>query len=215
MKDKKQLAMPLFLAFLFVVWGGYRFLTRNNEWVDELIFKPLIWIFPVLFIVKKIEKKSLETVGLTTKNLFRNLYIGWGIGALFAFEGIMTNAFKYGGVAFSPESFKPAELIMLILISFFTAFSEELAFRGYILTRLNDFLKNSITAIILTAILFSLLHIPIALFVLHYSLVDLISFEWVMFVMGVVNGYLFIRMKSIVVPVMSHSLWNLAIVLFR
>lgn len=215
MKEKKQLALPLFVVFLFVVWGAYRFLTRNNEWVDELIFKPVIWVLPVLYIVKKIEKKSLETIGLTNKNLFRNLYIGWGVGALFAFEGIVTNAFKYGGVSFSPESFKPMELLTLILISFFTAFSEELVFRGYVMTRLSEGLKNPMFANVLAALLFSLLHVPIALYVLHYNVVDLISFEWVMFVMGVVNGYLFIRMKNIVVPVMSHSLWNLAIVLFR
>lgn len=215
MKEKKQLVLPLFVVFLFVVWGGYRFLTRNNEWMDELIFKPLIWVLPVLYIVKKIEKKSVETVGLTKKFLFRNLYIGWGVGALFAFEGIVTNAFKYGGVSFAPESFKPMELMSLILISLFTAFSEELAFRGYIMTRLSEGLKNAMLANILAAVLFSILHIPIALYVLHYSVVDLISFEWVMFVMGVVNGYLFIRMKNIVVPVMSHSLWNMAIVLFR
>jgi len=215
MKEKKQLALPLFVIFLFVVWGTYRFFTNNSEGVDELIVKPIIWVLPVLFIVKKVERQSLESVGLTTKNLFRNIYIGWGLGALFAFEGIITNAFKYGGVSFAPESFKPFELLTLVLISFFTAFSEELAFRGYIMTRLAEKLKNNLMANILAAILFALMHVPIAIYVLHYSAVDLISFEWVMFVLGVINGYLFMRLKSLVVPVLSHSMWNLAIILFR
>lgn len=215
MKGKKQLALPLFVAFLFVVWGGYRFFTRNSDWVDELLFKPLIWVLPVLYIVKRIEKQSLETVGLTSRNLFRNLYIGWGLGALFAFEGIVTNAFKYGGVTFSPESFKGIELLTLVIMSILTAFSEELTFRGYIMTRLSVELKNTALANLLAALLFSILHIPIAVYVLHYSFVDLVSFEWVMFVLGILNGYLFARLRSLVVPVMSHSLWNLAIVLFR
>lgn len=215
MKDKKQLTLPLFVVFLFVVWGGYRVITRNSEWVDELLFKPLIWVLPVIYIVIKIEKKSLETIGLTSKNLFRNMYLGWGLGALFAFEGIVTNSFKYGGVTFAPESFKFFELLTLIVIALFTAFSEELAFRGYIMTRLAEKLKNNLSANIMAAVLFALLHIPIAFFVLHYSAVDLISFEWVMFVLGVVNGYLFMRVKSLAVPVMSHALWNLAIILFR
>jgi len=127
----------------------------------------------------------------------------------------VTNAFKYGGVSFSPESFKAVELIMLVLISFFTAFSEELVFRGYIMTRLAQGLKNDLMANVLAAVLFALLHIPIAIYVLHYSAVDLLSFEWVMFVLGIVNGYLFSKVRSLAIPVMSHSLWNLAIILFR
>jgi uncharacterized protein len=202
-----------FLLFLF--WSCYRFFFRFPEWFDEYLVKPLFWIGLVLFVVFSIEKRSLASIGLSGERLFRNIYIGLGIGTIFAIEGLVVNFIKYGRWSFIPSSSTYESFIFLLITSFVTGFVEELFSRGYLMSRLMEFLKSEVFANLISSILFVFIHIPIAVFVLHYSFLDLIIYLWTIFLLGLANGYIFARTKTIVAPTVSHALWNLSIVLFR
>lgn len=202
-------------VFILITWSIYRYFFRLSEWFEEIIIKPIIWLGPTFLILFFEEKRKIETLGLTFKNFFKNLYLGWGLGAFFAFEGLIANAVKYRGLLFIPMGLTAFDLSKMLAISLFTAFSEELVFRGYILNRLNGVFKNEILSNFISAILFSLIHLPIALFVLQYSLPSLISYLFLMMVLGIANGYIFLRTESIVTPTISHSLWNFSVMMFR
>jgi len=213
---KTSVKIPLIFWFLLVIfWGTYRYFIRLPEELDELIIKPIVWIGGVFYIVLFLEKRSLSSIGWTTYKFFENLYLGWGIGAFFALEGMFVNAIKYRGLLFFPMGLTAFDLTRILALSLATGLSEETVFRGYIFSRFSESLKNEWLANILSSLMFSITHLPIALFVLQYNISMLISYEIMLFVLGLANGFIFARRKSIVAPTISHALWNLAVVLFR
>ena len=114
-------------GWILLAWSLYRYFIKLPEWADEFIFKPLIFVVPVLWYVLAKEKRRLESVGLTMKNFFPSLYIGLGLGFLFALEGIAANAIKYGKLNIVPiDALQQYGLVTLLVLSVATAFSEEL-----------------------------------------------------------------------------------------
>src|SRR3989344_4056047 len=99
MQDKR--VYIVWLA-IFAVWSIYRVFFRFPEAVDELIVKPLIFVAPVLYFVLFVEKNTLASIGLTARNLFREMYLGLGIGIFFGLEGLIVNLVKYGTFSFFP-----------------------------------------------------------------------------------------------------------------
>lgn len=215
MKKKTLLNIFSLYFFIFVTWSFYRYYFRLPEWIEEIIIKPLIWLTPTFLLVVYQEKRKLSTIGLSTTHFFKNVYLGWGLGALFAFEGLITNAIKYRGLLFIPMGLSILDLTRMLLISLMTAFSEEVVFRGYIMNRLNEISKNELVSNLISAILFSIIHIPIAIFVLQYELSSLSSYLFLMLVLGIADGYVFTRTGTIVAPTISHALWNFSVILFR
>ena len=67
-------------AYLLVVWGLYRFFFQLPEEIEELFIKPIVWLLPVAYLVRK-EKANLESIGITLKNLFPSIYLSLLLGA--------------------------------------------------------------------------------------------------------------------------------------
>lgn len=46
-------------SFIFVVWAVYRHFPESLPlWFEELILKPLLWLGPTFWLVRKIEKEK-------------------------------------------------------------------------------------------------------------------------------------------------------------
>lgn len=215
MRRKTLLNIVSLYFFIFVAWGYYRFNFQLSEWLEELIIKPAIWLTPTLLLLFCQERKNLASIGLTARNLFKNIYFGWGLGSFFAFEGLIANAIKYRGFLFVPMGLSLIDILKMVVIALITALVEELVFRGYLLTRLVEVVRDDLWANLTAGILFSLIHLPMAIFVLQYDLSSIISYLFLMLVLGVADGYIFLRTKSLVAPTISHALWNFSVILFR
>jgi membrane protease YdiL (CAAX protease family) len=92
-------------------------------------------------------------------------------------------------------------LMMTFMMAILPAIGEELLFRGLIQRMFGDWVKNKHTAIILTAIIFSAIHVQ------FYGFVPRM-------VMGIVLGYLMLWSGSIWVPIFAHFVNNATVVLF-
>lgn len=214
MRSALKLPLILWLVVLFL-WTSYRFLFHLPEEIDELLVKPIVWLGILILAVRFIEKRSLKSFGLTKEKLFQNLYLGWGLGTFFAFEGIIANAIKYRGMVFFPIGISLFDLVKIVFLSLVTGFTEETFFRGYLFTRLSNAFNNEIIGNILSAIAFASIHLPIAIFVLQYNLLTIVSYEMILITLGLTNGFIFSRTKSVVAPTISHGLWNITVMLFR
>jgi membrane protease YdiL (CAAX protease family) len=174
-----------------------------------------VFVLPVLWFVLKKERRGLSSLGLTGKNLFTSIYIGLGFGFVFALEGLAANAIKYGKLQINPiAAFEQYGMVMLILLSLSTAFSEELLSRGFVFSRLLAKTKNLPYASLVSTVLFVLLHIPILVTMHKLQGVTLILFFVTDVILGLANSLLFYRTSSLVAPILVHIFWNMTVALY-
>lgn len=202
-------------GWIVLAWALYRYFFRMPEWVDEFIFKPLVFVLPVVWYVRNKEKRALTSLGLTGKNLFTSIYIGLAFGFVFALEGLAANAIKYGKLQILPiAAFSQYGMGMLLLLSFATAFSEELLSRGYVFTRLMEAKKSLPYASVVSTLMFVLLHVPILFLSLRLQGTSLALFFVTDFVLGLANSLLLYNTDSLVAPILVHVFWNMTVALY-
>lgn len=214
---KRQKTVHIFslFSFIFVVWAAFRYFPEPPLWLTELVLKPIIWLLPTLFIVFEAERKSFSSLGYTTKNLFPSLYWGIGLGILFSLEGFLVNVLKYRGPSFISFDHTGFAFLGFLGLSLATAISEETVFRGYIFSRLRFVWKNEWLANGASAFLFSLIHLPIGVFVLGYTPSFMLVYLFFIFVYGSAAAFVFARTGNIISSILLHIFWSWPIILFR
>jgi membrane protease YdiL (CAAX protease family) len=202
-------------AWILLAWSLYRYFFKFPEYLDEFVFKPLVFLGPVFWFVRKVEHRPLSSLGLTAKKFFPSVYIGLGIGLLFAVEGLAANALKYGKVNINPiVALQHYGLVTLLLLSVVTAFSEEVLSRGFLFQRILEKSRNFFNALFISATLFVLLHVPILVTSLRLQGFTLVLFFVTDFVLSLANGLLFYQTGSVVAPILVHVFWNMTVALY-
>lgn len=203
---------------IFIVWTFYRAAFFLPESIDEFIIKPLVFVFPVLYIVLIREKKKWADLGLAPKLLsfFHDLYIGVVIGVLFAIEGLVVNFLKYGQFSFLPilASRVGGGIGMFFLINLATSVWEEILGRGFLYKRLLQISKNQFWAAVTSSFLFLLLHIPILFTRLHLTGTSLLVYPISIMLLGITNSYVYSLRGSLVLPILIHAFWNMTVALY-
>ncbi len=216
MKLKKETAIKhatILAAYLLIVWGFYRLFFKLPEEIEELIIKPIVWLVPVFYLVKK-EGGNLSSLGITTKKLFPAIYFALSLGAVFAIEAMIINFIKYDGFNFLANIGEKA-LLSSIGISFATAFSEEISFRGYLFNRIWHALKKEWLANIITSFIWALIHVPMAIFIWKLSMDAAIAYLFLTTIFGIGSAFIFARTQNVFSSILLHVLWEWPIILFR
>ena len=204
-------------AFLFIVWGLYRFLFRLPEELEEGILKPFIWLGPLFWLVGAKENRPIfPSLGFSRKNILSSCYWGIGLGAILTFEGLLINYLKYGSFSFISTPYESTGAFLIAFgLSLVTAFCEEVAFRGFMLNRLTETLKEKKVSNLLTSFCFTLIHFPAAFFVYHYPFPQIVIYFFLIFLASLVAGFSFLKNKNILAPILVHLFWWWPIILFR
>ena len=203
-------------SFIFILWSFYRYLPQVLPlWVEELILKPIIWLLPAFWLLKKVEKRGFNSLGFNKQNLFPSIYWGVGLGLVFAFEGLITNIFKYKGLHLVALDYSPWFFVGLLSLSLVTAFSEELVFRGYIFNRLWQAWDKEWLANIVSSLLFVGIHLPIGVFVLGYTPMVMAAYLFFVFIFGFGSAFVFARTRNLISSILLHIFWAWPIILFR
>lgn len=200
-------------AYLLIVWGFYRMLFKFPVEIEEFIIKPLVWLVPVIYLVKK-EKLGASSVGVTLKNIFPAIYVALILGVVFAIEGIIINFVKYEGLDFSANLGNNPFVISLAL-SLATGISEEITFRGYFFNRVWHALGSEYKANLITSLVWALIHIPIAIFWWRLSLAGVIGYMLLTTVFAIGSAFVFARTKNVASSILLHVMWSWPIALFR
>lgn len=205
-----------FVIFLF--WAFYRANFFFPEWVDEFIVKPIVFVFPVFYVVLAKEKKNLISLGFPTKlkELFEDLYIGVVVGVIFAFEGVLSNYLKSGKLMFEPIfALKAAGGVApFLLLNFMTSVWEEILGRGYLYQRLYFLSKHQLGAAVTSSFLFLLLHIPIMFTRLHLTGTSFLIYPISIMLLGITNSYILSWRKTLSLPILIHAFWNMTVALY-
>lgn len=201
-------------VYLLIVWGFYRFLFQFPEPIEELILKPLVWLLPVFYLLKK-EGSKLSSIGITTKNLFPATYFALGLGVFFLLEALVVNFVKYGGNFNFNANIGTLPLLTSFGLSFATAVSEEISFRGYIFTRFWAGVKSEWLANIITSFFWALIHTPITLFVWKLDFSAALIYLLLTTLFGIGSAFVYARTKNVFSSILLHVLWQWPIILFR
>ena len=141
------------------------------------------------------------------RDLWKLVVWGWPM-LLVVFGPLLRAIFLYGGVGIHPD-FQPERLIGAVL---FVGITEEIVFRGFLLNALLQKMKLW-SAIAVNEVFFVLIHFPIWI----YQGKDLVAFAGssvVVFLLGGLFSYSFVKTRNIFVPIVLHMIYNLLVVVF-
>jgi membrane protease YdiL (CAAX protease family) len=194
-----------YYAYLLVVWGLFRFLFKFPELIEELWFKPVIWLLPLLLIVVQQRKRLNFFKG----PMLPTLLWGTGVGAAFWLILALIQLSRSGFAGLVIDWQDPAWLDFAG-ISLVTAITEELTFSGFIYQKFSGIMgKKFWTPLLLTSGLFALLHIPIGLFLYQYGFYQMFFFLLLVLTVQLGNLYVMSQTRNVLGPILSHWFWGL------
>ncbi|OGM32439.1 hypothetical protein A2803_03115 [Candidatus Woesebacteria bacterium RIFCSPHIGHO2_01_FULL_44_21] len=196
-----------------MVWGFYRLLFQAPVPLEELLVKPIIWLVPLFFLIKS-EKLTLSSIGVVFNNFFKVVYSVLSLGFVFSLFALLVNYLKYGELNFA-ANIGEVTFTGALLLSFITAITEEVTFRGYLLTRLMGSIKSERTVTLVISVGWALIHLPIAILDWRLEPGSLLIYTIVVFLFSVGTTFVFLRTKNIAAPILLHVLWQWPIILFR
>ena len=141
----------------------------------------------------------------TRTNLIGSITTGviWGISlTLFVFLGLVSLTYQDLGLN---NMLHRAYFLVIVL---FTVYSDELFFRGYIITRLNE-IKNPLYAIFTSCL------INVLFLVAHFVLYDISILSWInsIFIM-LICGMLYITYRNVFLTVGCRTVWTFLSAIF-
>ena len=162
-------------------------------------------------------KSFSNTIGLTSKNLVRNIILGIGCFIIF-FTSTYITANIFGtfifdlDVIFGAPSLSPLRIGWLFfIIMLIPGIWEEISFRG-VITTLYLRKYSELTSLILVSVIFGLFHL-LNLLSLQPLIPTIIQVMYAA-ILGILFGYLFIKTKSLIPSIILHYLINSAGQLF-
>lgn len=162
----------------------------------------------IVLLILKIRKQGLETIGLRKGNVKLSLIMGTTLAAILFFNNCLSN------ILFDNQSFISIKQIIIDILYFFTVgLVEEVMFRGYIETRLHGYTKRIYLDVLLTGILFVLMHFPFRMAAYHMSFIDLMTnvpYMLDLFFTHLVLSYIRIKSDSLYGAILPHWMSNLA-----
>lgn len=209
--SKKQIVPGIgIMLLLFItpmVLGYWGILKTNRNIFSLVIHECYVWfiLFVVYMYATKVEKRKLLilpesdlTLKQTLKNIFRLILsfvaMSIAVNVILHLVGIKNDSISIQKLIPILRQYK----IFILIISITAGVVEELVFRAYLFTRLEELFKNSDTAIVISAILFGLLHIS-------YGTIAQVAFP---FLFGVLTALHYKKHRNIKTLIYTHFLWD-------
>lgn len=204
-------------AIILILWSIYRanFGTSLPAWLDEFLVKPLFFILPVYWYIKKIEKKSFfHEVDLHKKTIVSDLLLGFGLGVAFFAVGYLGIILKQGVSSVQIFKLFQPQTFIIFAIAFATSVSEEILSRGFVLKRLYEESKNTVKSIAISSILFFFLHIPILFTSQHMTGTLILQVMMTDIALSVVVSILYLQRRSLLLPIIIHAFYTFSLTFF-
>jgi len=163
----------------------------------------LIFIFSTPIIYIKVSKRKLKEIYITKDNIKKSLFYGLIASIILIPLDVVIFHHALGGFYLAPE-LKESEWYFLLATflgnTLTTGVSEEVLFRGFLQSYLKNYFSN-FWIVLLQAIIFSLLH-P------RYYINSLYYISFLVFIFGIIAGFITIRTKNLSGSILAHGLVN-------
>lgn len=157
----------------------------------------LVSVFVAAFIVLGARKIPFNRIGLSLrgKDLLFGMLFAVALYAVGFGASLLTGAVEVAGIQFHLPS-----LLMSFLFFVLVAVMEEVAMRGFVLGRLLDGGMNKFVALVVSSVLFSLMH----LFNPNFAFVPFLNIV----LAGLLLGASYIYTRNLSFPIALHLFWN-------
>ena len=152
-----------------------------------------VWLF-----VRFIDRKPLESIGLTLKGYENDLRLGLGLGAGMIAIGFLI-LFILGFLSVEGFSFPIISIILYLALFIVVSFHEEIMMRGYVLNNLMQSM-NRYVALSISSVIFMSIHLLNP----NVSFLSVIN----LFLAGIVLGIYYIHKPNLWLPIGMHLTWN-------
>lgn len=201
-------------VLLFVLWGVYRLLIRLPAEIEETLLKPLVFVGSVLWVERPRTAVAFFRERWGSGDSFRAIIAGTAVGVGYFILYSIASIISFGSLRVGSEI--SHELWLSVLFpGVLTSIWEEWTFAGYFLGEFQKILRNSWTSRLLTSGLFTLTYLPILLFWYQFTGAVLLFQIMTFFLLGFINATLMGISRNLLAPVLSHTLWGVAVVLMR
>ncbi|MEG0276970.1 MAG: CPBP family intramembrane glutamic endopeptidase [Coprobacillus sp.] len=199
------LIMCMLYAILAILDTQYPILKENSIIVG-IGFNILMVV--LTFIMIKIRKEKLSSIGLYNGKWKQSCFIGFMIAGFLFFTNCLSHIME--GANFIGVN----DIVMLIIYYFTVALCEEVVFRGYIGTRLYGVIKNQYLVILISGILFVFMHFPYRMIAYGMTISDLAIYNlgWLidLFITHTVLTVIYMKTNSLYGSIIPHWMSNLA-----
>lgn len=197
--------MCLLYVFVAILEKSYPIIQENSIIVGCGLNGIMIAI-TILFI--KIKKERLISIGLYKGKWKQSCLIGLVLAAVLFFNNCLSHIMN--GASFIPAK----DIFELAIYYFIVASCEEIVFRGYIGTRLYGLIKNQYLVIIVSGILFVIMHFPYRMIAYSMTISDLTIYNigWIfdLFITHCILSFIYLRTNSLYGAIIPHWISNLA-----
>jgi membrane protease YdiL (CAAX protease family) len=182
-----------YFLYLLVVWTIFRYFSHLPEVIEEVWFKPIIWLVPLFWLNVSAKKRIKFFDG----GVLRMVIWGGGVGLLYLLMFVLmgksvSHGFNLNGVG----------------VALITAVVENLVFVGFLLPIFREKFTD-LRALIFTAVLFGVIHLPIAWFFYRLDLSMMFYLFWMMSLIGLVNGWLRLKTNNVGTAVLTSWIWSI------
>jgi len=163
--------LGVYYVYLLLVWGVFRYWVRLPEVIEELWFKPIIWLVPLFWWRVSLGGKP---------KLFNNKwFLSGGLG-------VLVGIFYFGLFKIMGFAGQMNWGLNLLGIALVTAVVEELTFSGFVLGLMDN--------LVMVGLMVVGVHLPINIFVYGVGGRELLGVVVWLFSVAVINGW--IRQKT-------------------
>lgn len=209
--EKIDAILALIIIFAYFVAMAILGLIANKVSYWQITFigavTNLFFSIAVLFILK-LKKQSISLIGLKGGNIKLSLILGGVLSAILFFCNCLSN------IWFQNQKFIAILDILIFLAYFFTvAFAEEVLFRGFLQTTLYAFTKNIALDVLISGILFVLMHFPFRMVAYNKSFFDLLfdySYMLNLFITHLILSFIKIKSDNLLGSILPHWVSNFA-----
>lgn len=196
-----------FIVGLFQIIGAY---FAGHDILDDLqtattrehimisFFGFLGTLLVVALFMKWVDKMPFLSIGLYPRNHVKGFVIGFLAGLTIMTLGYLVLD-SAGQIHFLKIQYDASETILTMFLFLVVSATEEILFRGYVLRCLMESM-NRFVALVVSAILFALLHAANP----NLSLIGNIN----LFLAGILLGLPYIYTKNLMFPIALHFSWN-------
>jgi len=185
-----------YYIYLLICWGVFRYFVRLPEVIEELWFKPVIWLVPLFWWQLSMGTNKIKMFGSGPG--FSSL-LGVMMGIVYF---VLIRRLDLSGIKFD------INLIGMVLA---TAVTEELVFSGFAAGYLEKIQEGKAVNLLIIGLMVAIIKVPILLFVYRLGMQEMLGVILFTGASGVINAWIRVETGNVTGSILARVGMNLAV----